>query len=157
MDGVLTDGNLLVTNEGDWLRQMNVRDGYALQAAVKAGYRVIVISGSNSSAVKSRLQRLGVTDVFMGITDKHALLLRLAADSAMLLDETLFMGDDVPDYEGMAACGLPACPADAAEEIRGIATYISHCNGGAGCVRDVIEKVMKLNGQWNLHTTTPST
>lgn len=156
MDGVLTDGCLLVNNDHQWLRRMNVRDGYALQAAVKCGYQVMVISGSDSPPVTDRLHRLGVKHVFMGVKDKPALLRNLMKENNMDIDQTLFMGDDIPDYDCMGLVGLAACPADAVPEIREIAAYISPVRGGEGCVREVIEKVMKLNDHWSLHTSTTS-
>ena len=157
MDGVLTDGSLLVNANNEWLRTMNVRDGYALQLAVRSGYDVVVISGSESGPVTDRLHRLGVEHVFMGIKDKNTFLINFLKENKMDIQTTLFMGDDIPDYECMGAAGLAVCPADAAEEIKEIADYVSPIQGGKGCVRDVIEKVMKLNGHWNLHTNTTST
>jgi 3-deoxy-D-manno-octulosonate 8-phosphate phosphatase (KDO 8-P phosphatase) len=157
MDGVLTDGNLLLDQENNWLRKMNIRDGYALQLAVRSGFHVIVISGSSSPEVKERLHKLGVTDVFMKITDKEKFLKELMFRKELLLNETLFMGDDIPDYSCMRIAGVAACPKNAAPEIKEISTYISTFNGGEGCVRDVIEKVLKLNNKWILATNIPST
>lgn len=157
MDGVLTDGNLFIDKENNWLRQMNIRDGYALQLAVKSGFGVIVISGSDSPEVKNRLNRLGINDVFMKVINKETLLKELIIKKQLTLNEILFMGDDIPDYASMSIVGIAACPADAAFEIKAISSYISPLCGGHGCVRDVIEKVLKLNNQWPLFTTTAST
>ena len=157
MDGVLTDGSILVDESGNWLRRMSLRDGYALQLAVKAGFNVIVISGSSSPQVANRLNKLGVQNVFMAVTDKENTLKELAISRQIPLTEILYMGDDIPDYSCMKIVGLPACPADAAIEIKEAAAYISPFKGGHGCVRDVIEKVMKLHNKWTLKTTTPST
>lgn len=156
MDGVLTDGSLVVT-ENDWIRSMFVRDGYAIQYAVKMGFHIAIISGSDSPAVSQRLKKLGVKDVFMNVKDKASFLKSYAADKNFILDEILFMGDDVPDYSCMKVVGFAACPADAIPEIKSIAAYISPYAGGKGCVRDVIEKVLKLNNKWSVETSVTST
>ena len=156
VDGVLTDGTLLILNEGQMARSMNIKDGYALQLAVKKGYRVVVISGGTDLAVKERLNRLGVTDVFLQIEDKKAKLTAYAAAHKLNWEQVLFMGDDIPDYIPMQMVGLPCCPADAVHEIKQISKYISPVNGGKGCGRDVIEKVLKLNGHWDLDTNISS-
>ena len=157
MDGVLTDGSLLVDNANNWLRHMNIRDGYALQLAVKSGFNVIVISGSNSPEVTERLNKLGINDVFMDVRNKEIFLKELALRKELALSEILYMGDDIPDLSCMRIVGLAACPSDAAFEIKEIASYISPKCGGHGCVRDVIEKVLKLNYKWPLSTSVPST
>ena len=157
MDGVLTDGRLLIDHQNNWLRCMNIRDGYALQLAVKSDFQVIVISGSNSPQVAERLNRLGITEVFMKVQDKEKFLRELLLRKGLALSEVLYMGDDVPDFSCMRIAGVAACPSDAAFEIKEIASYISPLRGGCGCVRDVIEKVLKLNNKWPLYTTIPST
>lgn len=157
MDGVLTDGSLLVVDENKWLRKMNIKDGYALQLAVKNGYSILIISGSDAPPVVERLHKLGITDVFMKVVEKEVLLKKYISENKCSPDEVLYMGDDIPDYECMQTAGCACCPADAAVEIRQIASYISPIKGGHGCVRDVIEKVMKLNNQWPLHTSVAST
>lgn len=150
VDGVLTDGSLMLTEDGHMLRSMNIRDGYALQLAIKKGYKVWIISGGKSEAVRLRLNRLGVQDVHIGIDSKKEFLDKIAATSETDYASVLYMGDDIPDYAAMQACGLPCCPSDAVAEIKQVAKYISPCGGGKGCVRDVIEKVLKLNGHWEL-------
>ncbi len=157
MDGVLTNGSILVDNENNWLRSMNIRDGYALQLAIKSGYDILVISGSNSSSVLHRLNTLGVTQVFMKVTNKEDFLKKYVDEKKLSLSELLFMGDDIPDYHCMKMAGIAACPADATLEIKEIASYISPFKGGDGCVRDVIEKVLKLNSKWPLKNDIPST
>jgi len=149
VDGVLTDGSLLLLEDGQMARQMNIRDGYALQLAIKKGYRVLVISGGSSEAVRTRLNRLGVTDVFLPVENKSEVLREYISRHQLSKEEILFMGDDMPDLEVMQLAGLPCCPADAANEIIAISIYISPATGGKGCVRDVIEKVLKLNGHWD--------
>jgi len=153
VDGVLTDGSLLVLNDGQMARRMNIRDGYALQLAVKKGYRVVIISGGTSDAVQERLNKLGVLDCFLKIDNKKATLVEYVAAHQLNWEEILFMGDDIPDYVPMRLTGLPCCPADAAPEIKQISVYISPVAGGHGCARDVIEKVLKLNDHWDLDTT----
>jgi 3-deoxy-D-manno-octulosonate 8-phosphate phosphatase (KDO 8-P phosphatase) len=150
VDGVLTDGSLMLTEDGHMLRSMNIKDGYAMQLAIKKGYKVLIISGGRSEAVRARLNRLGIVDVHIGIESKKELLHDLAISSQTSFESVLYMGDDIPDYAVMQLCGLPCCPADAVPEIKEVAKYISPVNGGKGCVRDVIEKVLKLNGDWEL-------
>ncbi len=157
MDGVLTDGSVVVCDDGKWLRRMNVRDGYALQLAVKSGFNVIVVSGSDSPPVTARLKKLGVQNVFMNVKEKEIFLKEFASKKELPLNEILYMGDDIPDYSCMKMVGIAACPADAAFEIKEIADYISLLRGGYGCVRDVLEKVMKLNHKWTLQSSIPST
>ncbi len=152
VDGVLTNGTLLVLNDGQLARQMNIRDGYALQLAIKKGYRVAIISGGTSEAVKDRLEKLGIAGVFMQVQNKKEKLVEYCSTHNLKWDEILFMGDDIPDYSPMQMVGLACCPADAATEIKQISKYISPINGGSGCVRDVIEKVLKLNGHWDLES-----
>ncbi len=153
VDGVLTDGTLLILNDGQMARQMNIKDGYALQLAIKKEYRVVIISGGTSDVVKERLERLGVQDCFLKIDNKKEKLIEYVTQHQLSWNEVLFMGDDIPDYIPMQLTGLPCCPADAASEIKQISHYISPLNGGKGCARDVIEKVLKLNGHWDMDTT----
>jgi 3-deoxy-D-manno-octulosonate 8-phosphate phosphatase (KDO 8-P phosphatase) len=149
VDGVLTNGEVIVMPNGLLVRKMNIKDGYAIQLAIKKGYPVWVISGGNSSEVEERLNLLGVKEVHMKVKDKSALLKELSLLNNIPLDQMLFMGDDMPDLEAMKMVGVAACPNDAAVDIKQIANYISTINGGAGCARDVIEKVLKLNNQWD--------
>ena len=147
-DGVLTDGSVIMTSQGEGYRISNVKDGYALQLAIKNGYRVAVISGAVSVSLEQRMKALNVTDVFMGVENKIELFNEYLRKNNIRAEEVLFMGDDIPDYEVMLASGLPVCPSDAAEEIKKISRYISHFSGGKGCARDVIEQVMKVQGKW---------
>ena len=156
VDGVLTDGSLLIPDDGQMIRRMNIKDGYALQLALKQGYRVVVISGGASEAVRERLNRLGLKDVFLKVTDKKECLLKYTAEHRLLLSEVLFMGDDIPDYTVMKLVGLACAPADAVAEIKEVSHYISPLGGGFGCARDVIERVLKLNNHWPLDTSVAS-
>jgi 3-deoxy-D-manno-octulosonate 8-phosphate phosphatase (KDO 8-P phosphatase) len=148
VDGVLTNSQVLVMQDGQLLRQMSIRDGYALRRAVEEGYRVIIISGGKSEGVRIRLQNLGVPDIYLGIDDKLDTYEELVDMYDLEEGGILYMGDDLPDYPVMRRVGLPCCPANAAREIKELAQYISPINGGDGCARDVIEKVLRLNEQW---------
>jgi len=156
VDGVLTDGDLLILDDGQMVRKMNIKDGYALQLALKRGYRVVVISGGTSEAVRDRLNKLGVADVFLKVHNKKEVLTQYIMEHQLSWSEVLFMGDDIPDYIIMKMVGLPCSPADAAPEIKQISFYISALKGGYGCARDVIEKVLKLNDDWPMDTTVSS-
>ena len=156
IDGVLTDGSVLVFETGEQVRQMSVKDGYALQLAVKKNYKIAVISGGNGVGASLRLQKLGITDVFLQVIDKIQVLEEFLKKHQLSWAETLYMGDDIPDYQPMKKAAMPCAPADAAPEILQIARYISPYGGGRGCVRDVIEKLLRLHGNWDLDSTTPS-
>lgn len=147
-DGVLTNGVVLITNSGEQLRTGHVKDGYVLQLAVKCGLRIVVLSGGFSESVKHRCKALNLTDVFLGIENKIAALNEYIHLHELDPKEILYMGDDIPDYEVMKTVGMPVCPADAAEEIKSISRYISHAKGGEGCVRDIVEQVLKVQGKW---------
>ena len=150
VDGVLTNGTLLIMSGGLMARTMNIKDGYAIQLAIKKGYKIWVISGGNSEEVKDRLNRLGVEDVFMKVSDKASLLKELAIINNVSLEHVLYMGDDMPDYEAMKLVGIASCPADAVNEIKSISNYKAVAKGGEGCAREVIEKTLKLNDHWDL-------
>ncbi|MBC6994054.1 HAD-IIIA family hydrolase [Neolewinella lacunae] len=150
VDGVLTNSQVLVMEDGKLLRHMSVRDGYAIRRAVDMGYRVAIITGGKSEGVVSRLRDLGVVNIYHSISNKldaYRAFMELY-DEDITYENVLYMGDDVPDYEVMRLVGLPACPRDACPEILSVATYVSHANGGAGAVRDVIERTLRLNGHW---------
>lgn len=152
VDGVLTDGSLVLLPNGTMARTMNIKDGYALQLAVKKEYHVVAISGASSAEVIDRLHYLGITEVFTGVKNKVTVLQDFLSSNDVCWDEVLYMGDDIPDLEVMKKVGLPCCPQDAVTEIRAISKYISSFSGGRGCARDVIEKVMKLNNTWSEDT-----
>jgi 3-deoxy-D-manno-octulosonate 8-phosphate phosphatase (KDO 8-P phosphatase) len=148
VDGVLTDGTVYVTETGEQSRAFNIKDGYALQLAVKCGYNVCAISGSRSKTAIYRLNSLGITDVYLGAhikVDKFKIYLE---EKHLIATNVLYMGDDIPDLDVMRLAGLPVCPADAVEEIKAVSSYISPCNGGRGAARDVIEKVLKIQDKW---------
>jgi 3-deoxy-D-manno-octulosonate 8-phosphate phosphatase (KDO 8-P phosphatase) len=145
---VLTDGSVTIMSDGEHVRSMNIKDGYAMQLAVKKGYRVAIISGAKSEPARMRFQQLGITDIHLGIMDKTIVFKELLTQYKLEAASTLYMGDDMPDYHVMQLCGVPTCPSDAASDIKNIALYVSDKPGGRGCVRDVIEQVLRLNGQW---------
>ena len=147
-DGVMTNGNLLLQMDGQPLRFANVKDGFVLQLAVKLGYRVVVISGGFSKSVETRFEALGIKDVFLGIRDKLIVFDEYITNNGIDPETIVYMGDDIPDYKVMKKVGVPVCPADAAEEIKEISIYISDKKGGEGCVRDIIEQVLKVQGKW---------
>ena len=149
VDGVLTDGSLLLLNDGQMARRMNIKDGYALQLAIKKGYRILIISGGHSDAVKMRLEKLGITDIFFSVLNKKETLLKYISEHNLSWPQVLYMGDDIPDLMPMQMVGLACSPSDAVAEIKAVSHYISALAGGNGCVRDIIEKVLKLNGDWN--------
>lgn len=157
MDGVLTQGKLLVMGNDAWYREMNVKDGYALQLAIRCGYKIFVISGSNAPEAGERLNRLGISGVFFNVKDKRAFLIQYFSENAIDVSTALYMGDDVPDGDAMQLCSLSACPADAVREVLYMAKYISPFGGGNGCVRDVIEKVLRLNNDWTPEPRVAST
>ena len=147
-DGVMTDGTVFCDFEGHPLRATNVKDGYALQLASKLGYHVAVISGAICPSTIVRMNSLGVTDVFTGIPDKVLKLKEYMNKKGLYAEQILFMGDDIPDIQVMKEVGLPVCPADASPEVKEISKFVSEKPGGKGAVRDVIERVLKVQGKW---------
>lgn len=155
VDGVLTDGTIQINTEGEMFRTMNVKDGYGMKAAIEQGYRICIISGGTNEGVRSRLKNLGIQDVFLGADQKTKILEEYMNTHNFLPENILYMGDDLPDLEIMTEVGLPTCPQDAVPEIKAASKYVSHKKGGKGCVRDVIEQVMKVQGKWII-TSGPS-
>lgn len=147
-DGVMTDGTLILQHEGHPLRSANVKDGYILQLAIKLGYNVAIISGGFSQSMENRFGALNITDVFLGIKDKVEIFNSYTEKKNIKPEEIIYMGDDIPDYRVMKLVGVPVCPSDASEEIKSISDYISDKGGGKGCVRDIIEQVLKVQGKW---------
>jgi 3-deoxy-D-manno-octulosonate 8-phosphate phosphatase (KDO 8-P phosphatase) len=147
-DGVLSDGTVLMLESGDQVRSGYVKDGYAIHLAIKKGFLVAVISGGFSESMANRCQMLGIKDAFFNVRDKLAAFHEFISQNKLSANQVLFMGDDIPDYLVMKEAGVPVCPADAAEEIKAISVCISHFPGGKGCVRDIIEQVLKIQGKW---------
>ncbi len=147
-DGVISDGNIWSANDTIIVRSGNVKDGYAMQYALRKGYLIAILSGGSGDSIRSRMKMLGVEDVYLGSHRKKEIFEDFLKGKQLLPEQVLYVGDDIPDYDVMRLAGVSACPADAAEEIKAVADYISHKNGGCGCVRDVIEQVLRLQGQW---------
>ncbi len=148
VDGVLTDGSIQIGTNGELLRTMNIKDGYAMKHAMNNGFTICVISGGKNEGVRHRLKNLGITDIYLGCPDKVEQMEEFFDIYDIKPEEVLYMGDDVPDLYAMQKVGLPCCPQDAVAEIKEISRYVSHKKGGKGCVRDVIEQVMKVQGKW---------
>jgi 3-deoxy-D-manno-octulosonate 8-phosphate phosphatase (KDO 8-P phosphatase) len=157
VDGVLTDGTVLLLPGGEQARRMNIKDGYALQLAIKQGYKICIITGGKSELVKERLKGLGITDVYLNVQDKVEAFEDFLFSNHLNREETLYMGDDMPDWEVMQKVNVATCPNDSAPEIKKISHYISPFNGGQGCVRDIIEQVLKVQGKWEHFTSVKST
>jgi 3-deoxy-D-manno-octulosonate 8-phosphate phosphatase (KDO 8-P phosphatase) len=148
VDGVLSSSKLTLNSNGDPMRTVNIKDGYALQLAIKKGFEVGIITGGISDSVRIRYERLGIKHIYMAsyikLDDYKAFL-----KATRLIDKAvMYCGDDLPDYAVMKKAGLPVAPADAAPEIKAIATYVSPCNGGDGVARDIIEQTLKIHGLW---------
>jgi len=148
VDGVLTSGDVLASESGELLRTFNIKDGYALQLAVKKGYHVCIISGGSGQAMAKRFAGLGIPEVFLGVSDKVLVFNDYLLRNGLQAKEVIYMGDDLPDLNVMRLVGIPTCPADASPEIKAVSLYISPFNGGKTAVRDIIEKVLKVQGKW---------
>ncbi|MBR1798689.1 MAG: HAD hydrolase family protein [Bacteroidales bacterium] len=147
-DGVMTNGDVWITPDGQTMRRGSSKDGYALQYAVRQGYHVAVITGANAQCIEHRMRSLGVEDVFTGCADKRRAYNAFLNKYGLKDEEVLCMGDDIPDLPLLRLVGVATCPADAAVEVKERVDYISLLEGGKGCVRDVIEQVMRLHGKW---------
>ena len=148
VDGVLTNGFVTIMPNGELVRTMNIKDGYALKTAVDKGYRVCVISGGTNEGVRKRLANLGIEDIYLGAHQKIEQWELLKEKYNLNPTEVAYMGDDIPDLPVLKKVGLPCCPNDAAPEIQKISKYISHQKGGEGCVRDLLEQIMRVQGKW---------
>lgn len=147
-DGVLSDGKIWVLPDGQQIRCTNVKDGYAMQYALRKGYNVAIISGGEGESMRLRYQTFKGIDIFLGVKDKAKKLNEYCQTKQIDPTTIAYMGDDIPDLEIISLCGLKCCPADASEEIKSIAHYISFCNGGQGAARDIIEQTLKLQNRW---------
>lgn len=157
VDGVLTDGTIHITTDGEMFRTMHTKDGYALKTAIDKGFKVCIISGGSNEGVRKRLSGLGIKDIHLGAHHKTKTLEAYRQANNLSPDAMLYMGDDLPDYEVMQKVGLATCPQDAVPEIKSISAYVSHKKGGKGCVRDVIEQVLKVQGKWMDNEPTSAT
>jgi 3-deoxy-D-manno-octulosonate 8-phosphate phosphatase (KDO 8-P phosphatase) len=148
VDGVLSAATQVLNPEGETVRTSNLKDGFALIYAIKMGYLICVITGGKTIDVLKRCEKIGIKDVYAGSLKKLPCLYHFLEKNNLKADEVMYMGDDLPDYPVMRMVGVPVCPRDAAEEIKAISHYISDKNGGEGCVRDVLEQVMRAQGKW---------
>lgn len=148
IDGVLSKSILGITNDGDLLRTTNVKDGFILKYALSKGFKICIITGGLNQGVKKRYEALGVHSFYLGSTDKVRNFNEFIEKSNILPEEVLYMGDDIPDYKVMNMVGIPTCPNDAVTEIKNISVYVSGYNGGEGCVRDIVEQVLRAQGKW---------
>lgn len=158
VDGVMTDGGIIPTIDGDFIRRYNAKDGYALAYAIKMGYKVCIISGGRGCTLEYRLKMLGVKDYYLDCMDKITTMRDYFAREGIDPQDTIYMGDDIPDLECMREVGIPVCPADAAMEVIEASRYVSEFRGGEGAVRDIIEQVLRAHGDWarNCMGVTPS-
>ena len=153
VDGVLSCETIPQHPNGDPMRTVNIKDGYAMQHAVKCGLILAIITGGRTEAVRIRYVSLGLKDVILGAAVKINAYNDLKKKYGLRNEEIAYVGDDIPDYEVLTTCGLPCCPADAAPEIKAVCTYISHKNGGQGCARDILEQILKAKDLW-MHNST---
>lgn len=148
VDGVLTNGKVLITSQGEMYREMDTKDGYALKCALMQGYRVCIISGGTNEGVRNRLKALGIYDIYLGAHHKEEPFQDLMDSYDLKPEEILYMGDDVPDIVVMEQVAVAACPNDAVSDVKEIANYVSHKKGGEGCVREIIEQTLRVQGKW---------
>ncbi|MCU4156969.1 HAD-IIIA family hydrolase [Carboxylicivirga sp. A043] len=150
VDGVLSPQLIPILDTGKPMRMANIKDGFAIQLAVKLGYPVAIISGGKTESVYKRYEGLGLKHIYQGISDKWSCFEEWMAETGIKAEEVMYMGDDLPDYPVMKHVGIPVCPADAVEEIKSLCKYISDKKGGEGAVRDVMEQVLRAHGKWAL-------
>lgn len=148
VDGVLTNGKVLITSQGEMYREMDTKDGYALKCALVQGYKVCIISGGTNEGVRNRLKALGIYDIYLGAHHKQEPFEDLMDSYDLKPEEILYMGDDVPDIVVMEQVAVAACPNDAVSDVKEIANYVSHKKGGEGCVREIIEQTLRVQGKW---------
>ena len=158
VDGVMTDGGIIPTLDGDFIRRYNAKDGYALGYAVKMGYKVCIITGGRGKPLENRLRMLGINRYYTDCMDKITAMREYFADEGIAPAHAIYMGDDIPDLECMREVGIPVCPADAAAEVIEASRYVSEFRGGEGAVRDIVEQVLRARGDWakNSEGVTPS-
>ena len=148
VDGVLSHQTITLSSDGEPLRTVNIKDGYAIQLAQKLGIRIAIITGGKTKAVRVRYEGLGVEDIYMGSSMKLKTYQEFLEKYSLTNEEVIYVGDDIPDYEVMRTCGCPCCPADACMDVKEISTYITTASGGDGCGREIIEQVLRSQGKW---------
>ena len=150
VDGVLTDGKILINSDGELLRSFDTKDGYAMKCSLVKGFKIAIITGGRNEAVRERFKELGVIDIYLGAHHKLDAYQDLMDNYDLNPEEILYIGDDIPDIPVMEKVGLGCCPADAASDVKAMADYVSHKKGGEGCVRELIEQVLRVQGKWSL-------
>ena len=153
VDGVLSRQTITLPAEGVPLRTVNIRDGYAIQLAVKLGLRIAIMTGAKVDSIRTRYEALGMTDIYTGCSVKILTYEEFLAKYNLRDEEVMYMGDDVPDLQILHRVGCPVCPRDACPEVQQASIYISHLNGGEGCARDVIEQTLRAQGLWQMNDT----
>lgn len=148
VDGVMTDGGIIPTPDGDFIRRYYAKDGYAMAYAIREGYKICVISGGRGEMLRRRLEMLGVERMYLNCMDKITAIKEFMSDNGLAAEEVIYMGDDIPDLECMRLVGIPVCPADACMEVIEASRYVSEYNGGYGAVRDIVEQVLRVQGRW---------
>lgn len=148
VDGVLSAETITLHPNGEPMRTVNIKDGYAIQLAMKQGLRIVILTGGKTQSIRTRYENLGVEDIFMGCAVKIKVYDEFIANYGYTDEEVMYMGDDIPDYEIMKRVGCPVCPKDACSDIKDLSLYVSHLDGGYGCGRDVIEQVLRAQGKW---------
>lgn len=148
VDGVLSKQTIPMSADGQPMRTINIKDGYAIQLAQKCGLRIVILTGGKTEAIRLRYAALGVEDIYMGCAVKIKTYDEFLEKYDLKDEEIIYVGDDIPDYEVMRRCGCPCCPADACPDVKVISTYISTVNGGEGCGRDIVEQVLRAQGKW---------
>lgn len=150
VDGVLTNGKILINSDGELLRSFDTKDGYAIKCALVKGFKVAIITGGRNEAVRKHFKELGIFDIYLGVHHKLKAYEDLMDNYDLNPQEVLYVGDDVPDIPVMEKVGLGCCPADAVSDVKIMADYVSHKKGGEGCIRELIEQVLRVQGKWSL-------
>tara|TARA_B100001057_G_C22625599_1_gene862340 strand:+ start:206 stop:712 length:507 start_codon:yes stop_codon:yes gene_type:complete len=148
IDGVLTNGKILITSKGDMYREMDTKDGFAIKYALNKGFKIAIISGGKDKGLEIRLQDLGIKNIFLGFTDKERPFNDFIKNEDIKPNDILYMGDDIPDIKIMKKVLLATCPNDAVIDVKEISDYVSPKNGGQGCVREIIEQVLRVQNKW---------
>ena len=148
VDGVLTDGKVLVTTEGEMYRALDTKDGYSMKYAMMKGFKIAIISGGTNEGIRNRFQALGVKDIYLGAHEKSAAYDELVNNYKLKPDEILYIGDDIPDIPLIKKVGVSCCPSDAVTDVKSVVDYVSHKKGGEGCVREIIEQVLRVQEKW---------
>lgn len=148
VDGVLSPSTIPMNDDGVPMRMVNIKDGYALQLAAKSGYRIAIITGGKQESVRKRYEALGIQDIYIGASEKISIFKQWMQQNGLEPENVIYMGDDIPDLRCMRLAGLPCAPSDACYEARQTAKYVSRFSGGYGCVRDIVEQVLRAHGDW---------